>query len=286
MIGKLSILLALILVGVLGFGSTVSAGPDPYYSDFDAAMAAAKEKNMDVLIKFYTDWCHWCHTIDTVVLVQDQAKEFFTREMLMVRVNAEVDTLLAQKYAISGYPTLVLVHPDGAEVDRIVGYMPIAPFLQQLRDYENGIGTLDDLLAKAKTSEDRELFFKIADKFKYRGGADDARAWFTKIVETGSGTDSLSGEARMSLADMIRRAKDYDAALARFKKIESDFGSGRFAETAAIWQAICFRQMGDTAQAISGFERYVTAYPKAEDVDYAQKQIEKLKNPPAEDGKS
>lgn len=286
MIRKLSTVLAVALVAVLGLGLSVTAQDDPYYSDFDAAMAAAKEKNMDVLIKFYTDWCHWCHTIDTVVLVQDQAKEFFTNEMLLVRVNAEVDTMLAQKYAISGYPTLVLVHPDGAEIDRVVGYMPIAPFLKQLKDYENGIGTLDDLLNKAKTSEDRELFMEIADKYKYRGGPDDAKVWFTKVVESGPGTDSLSGEARMSLADMIRRAKDYETALANFKAIESDFGTGMFAENASIWQAIVYRQMGDTAQAISGFERFIKTYPNAEDVEYAQKQIEKLKNPTATEGKS
>ena len=286
MIRKYSTLLAIALVCVLGLGSTVLADQDPYYSDFDAAMAAAKEKDMDLLIKFYTDWCHWCHTIDTVVLVQDQAKEFFTNEMLLVKVNAEVDTLLAKKYAISGYPTLVLVHPDGVEIDRLVGYEPIAPFLQHLRDYKNGIGTLDDLLNKAKASTDRGLYMEIADKYKYRGGPEDAKIWFTKVVESGSATDSLAGEARMSLADMIRRAKDYDAALAKFQAIEKDFGDGMFAETAAIWQAIVYRQKGDTVQAISGFERYISAYPNAEDVEYAQKQIEKLKNPPVEDGKS
>lgn len=286
MIRKLSTVLALALVCILGLGLTATAQDDPYYADFDAAMAAAKEKNMDVLIKFYTDWCSWCKMIDTVVLVQDQAKEFFTNEMMLVRVNAEVDTMLAKKYAISGYPTLVLVHPDGSEIDRIVGYMTIAPFLKQLRDYEQGIGTLDDLLNKAKTSDDRTMFLDIANKYKYRGGPDDAKVWFTKVVETGPGTDSLSGEARMSLADMIRRTKDYDAALANYKQIESDFGGNMFAENAAIWQAVCYRLKGDTAQAISEFERFIATYPKAEDVEYAQKQIEKLKNPTAEEGKS
>lgn len=281
---KISTSLIVLFVAVLAFGATATA--DPYFDDVDACMQAGKEADKNVLIKFYTDWCGWCKHIDTTVLNLPEAEQFFTDEMLLVRVNAEVDTMLARKYSVSAFPTLVLVKPTGEEIDRIVGFMPVDPFLTTLREYEQGIGTLDDLLGKAEDGTDRELYMQIAEKYQYRGGNDEAKAWYTKVVDAGAGNDSLSGEARMNLADMKRRDKMTDEALADFKQIETDFQGQEFAATAAIWQAIIHRQNGDTTQAIAGFERFIADYPNSEDTSYARKQIDKLKNPPVDNGKS
>ncbi|MDX9858356.1 MAG: tetratricopeptide repeat protein [candidate division Zixibacteria bacterium] len=218
--------------------------------------------------------------LDTVVFVDSSVKEYFTNEMVLVKVNAEKDTLLARRFHVSGYPTAVLVTNTGEEVDRIVGYAPPDEYLKTIKDYRNGIGTLDDLLTQAGAGPDRELFYKVADKYKYRGGDSAAIAWYTKVVEAGEPTDSLSGEARMALADMHRRAKEYDKSLATFAAIKNDFGTGRFAEAAGIWTAIVYRAMGDTTAAINAFEAFISSYPESEDVGYAKAQVEKLKNPP------
>jgi thioredoxin-like negative regulator of GroEL len=218
--------------------------------------------------------------LDTVVFVDPAVKEFFTNDMVLVKVNAEKDSLLARRFHISGYPTAVLVKNDGSEVDRIVGYAPPAEYLKTIQDYQQGIGTLDDLLGQAEASVDRELYYKIAEKYKYRGGDNDAVAWYSKVVEAGEPTDSLSGEARMSLADMQRRSKEYEQSLAAFADIKKDFGTGKFAEAAQIWSAIVYRMMGDTAASISAFEAFVGEYPESDDIGYAKAQIEKLKNPP------
>ena len=218
--------------------------------------------------------------LDTVVFVDPAVVDFFTKQMVFAKINAEVDTVLAKRFHVSGYPTAVLVKADGSEIDRIVGYMPTAPYLKTIKDYQQGIGTLDDLLNQAKTKEDRKLYFDIADKYKYRGGDEGATEWYDKVISSGEPTDSLSGEARMALADMYRRAKDYDKALDSFASIKKDFGSGMFAETADIWMAVVYRTKGDTAAAINQFEQFIANYPESEDVGYAKSQVEKLKNPP------
>lgn len=202
--------------------------------------------------------------------------DYFATEVVLAKFNAEIDSALAKAYHISGYPTLVLTDNKGEEIDRIVGYLDPPEFVQKITDYRNGIGTLDDLLSKADTSSDRNLFYEIAEKYKYRGGADEAKEWFTKVIDAGEATDSLAGESRMALADMIRRTKDYDAARGAFAAIMKDFKGTVFAETAEIWQAIVYRQAGDTTAAVTAFQDFIKHYPESEDVEYAQKQIDKL----------
>lgn len=207
--------------------------------------------------------------------------DFFTNEMVLAKFDAEKDTALARQYKVSAFPTVVLADKDGKEIDRIVGYSKPGSFVKTLQEYEQGIGTLDDLLNRSQNQADslRKLGFEIADKYKYRGGRDEAMGWFEKIIALGDPVDSLSGEARMAIADMYRRDKEYMRALVEFASVIQDFEGKPFAMDAEIWSAIVYRMKGDTATAIGAFEDFIKHYPESEDVDYAQKQIEKLKNP-------
>jgi len=211
------------------------------------------------------------------VLTDQKVIDFFTNEMILAKINGKTDTMLSRQYHVSAFPTLVMLDKEGKEVDRIVGYMPADNFLTKIRNYQKGIGTLQDLLNKAKTTPDRRLYFKIAEKFKYRGGGEDAATWYQKVIDEGDPVDSLSGESRLSIADMHRRAKDYSKALEDFSQIMKNFDGSPFAEEAEIWRAIVFRQKGDTTNAIAAFEGFIKHYPNSEDVSYAEKQITKLK---------
>lgn len=195
----------------------------------------------------------------------------------MAKVNGKEDTLLAQQHHIVAYPTLVMVDKNGDEVDRVVGYEEPDSLLTKLRDYRKGIGTLADLLTKAEANPDRFLSLEIAEKYHYRGGNENAVTWYQKVIDTGDPRDSLSGESRTAMADMYRRAKEYATALEAFTGIMKDFEGSMFAQDAEIWRAIVHRQKGDTTTAITAFEEFIEHYPESEDVDYAQKQIAKLK---------
>lgn len=241
------------------------------------------------------------------MFVDAKVVDYFTKEMLMAKINGDVDTIVKNKYAISGFPTAILFGPDGKEVDRIIGYAPPDEYLKMVQDYKAGVGTLTDLLRQAElepaTKETNLLaslergwyrqahyvrprlrYFSIADKYKYNGGSDQAAVWFDKVIAAGTPTDSLSGESKMALADLQRRAKKLDDALAAYTQIETEFGGNVFSEQASIWQAIILRQKADTTGAIGAFEKFIEKYPKSEDVEYAKKQIDKLKTPPPPSG--
>ena len=263
----------------------------PYYNSLQEAKEVVGTSDKPILIDFYTDWCTWCATIDTVLLIDSAAIEFFSNEMVLVKINVQKDTVvtakndtvfakaLAEEYHISGYPTIVMIDKDGVEIDRLVGYVPPAQFIKTFRDYGKGIGTLTDLLSKVEIEPDRALYLKIAEKYKYRGGSEEAVKWFQKIIDEGSSTDSLSGESRMALADMKRRDKDYDKAIADYALLVKDFKGKELGEDAKIWTAIAYSQKGDTTKAIKQFEDYIKAYPESENnANYCRKQIEKLKD--------
>lgn len=212
------------------------------------------------------------------MLIDTSIIEYFSNEMILIKANARKnDSLTARKYNVSAYPTFVLTDNKGKEIDRIVGYLPAKEFLAKVDDYMHGIGTLDDLLAKVDSSKDRTLYFEIADKYKYRGAPDEAKSWFEKVITDGKPTDSLSGEARFALADMMLRSKEYVNSIAAFKEIKKDFKGTPLDEAASIYIPYVTMKKGDTLNAIKGFEQFIKDFPESDDAKYATKTISELK---------
>jgi tetratricopeptide (TPR) repeat protein len=120
----------------------------------------------------------------------------------------------------------------------------------------------------------------IADKYKYRGGTEEGVVWFQKVIDSGEPLDSLTGEARMALADDLRRAEKYDESIAAFAEIQEDFGTGYFADDAEIWIAIVHRQNDNKDEALKRFQAYIETHDSSGNVDYCLSQIEKLTAPP------
>jgi len=215
--------------------------------------------------------------LDTVVFVDAKAVDFFTNEMVLVKINADIDSVTARGFHVMGYPTAVLIGADGEEIDRLIGFAETDEYLGTLRDYSNGIGTLADQLRTYEASPERGLAFEIADKYKYRGDSEPAMAWYEKVIEMGAPTDSLSGESRLAIADTHRRNKDYDLARSSFEQMMTDFAGLEMAVTAAIYVGVTLRQKGDTTAAIVAFQSFVEQYPDGDATEYAKSQIETLK---------
>ena len=310
----LVVLISLFILSLSAFAQdTENIKKAPYVEDFAKAKEMAAEGNKPIIIDFYTDWCTWCKKFDKEQMITEAAINYFTNEVVMAKVNAEVDTVLAREFGVRGYPTFVLTSSSGEEIDRVSGYLPIDEFIKTMSDYQKGIGTLQAVLADAEKSEDRSLYFNLADKYKYRGDSKNARVWFDKIIASAD-KDSLSGEASMSIADMMRRNDKDDEAMAAYKQIIVDYagtqfeGKGMlyvghmhrwgkefekalnvyngvmekykgldFEEQAEIYRAIAYRDKGDTAQAIIAYADFVKHWPESEDVEYANKQVRKLR---------
>jgi tetratricopeptide (TPR) repeat protein len=214
------------------------------------------------------------------VLTDKKVIDFFTNEMVLAKINGKEDSLLKKEHHVSAFPTLVMLDKDGQEVDRVVGYRNPDEFLTTLRNYRNGIGTLADLLHQAESDSDRTLAYEIGEKYKYRGGSKEAEVWFKKVIENGNSRDSLSGEARMEVADMYRRAEEYDRALDAFKSITEDFRNTELGDDAELWVGVVYRQKGDTANAINAYKGFLERHPESDDIDWVQRQITKLEGKP------
>ena len=106
-----------------------------WLTDLEEAKKQAAAENKPILMFFTgSDWCGWCMKLHEDVLDKDEFQDFAKDSVILLELDfpntkPQSDALkkqnkaLDEKFKVDGYPTVVLVAPDGEkELDRTVGY--------------------------------------------------------------------------------------------------------------------------------------------------------------------
>lgn len=119
---------------------------DLWMTDYPAALQKASKENKLILLDFTgSDWCPWCIKLDQELFSQKTFKDYAEKNLVLVLVdfprgkkaaeqsetlrkqnqalqgNEQTDKELHKKYPaynVNGYPTLVLLDPQGKELKR------------------------------------------------------------------------------------------------------------------------------------------------------------------------
>lgn len=169
-------------------------------------LAAAKSQNKVVMVDVMTEWCKWCVELDNKVYSQKEIGEFANANQINYKIDAEngEGPDFAKKYGVNGYPTILFLDASGNEIDRIVGYIPVKDFKEQMMDYNKGVNTYNDLKAKLeKDPGNVEANLKFADKLMAIGKDDEAKASLNKIIEVdAANTQGKTDEAKLRMATL------------------------------------------------------------------------------------
>lgn len=104
-----------------------------WQTDFKKASKDAAEKKQPIMAVFSgSDWCSWCIKLDKEIFSQNEFKNFAKGKLVLfladfpsnkqlpediVKQNKE----LAEKYKIEGFPTVLIMDPDGKVIGK-TGY--------------------------------------------------------------------------------------------------------------------------------------------------------------------
>jgi len=124
---------------VCGAAVTLLAGDLPWTTSVPEAKAKAEKESKLVFLDFTgSDWCGWCKKLDAETFAKSEFADYAKKNLVLVEVDfprtkSQSDELkmankeLAKKYEVTGYPTLVVLKPDGTVVWKQVGYMEGGP---------------------------------------------------------------------------------------------------------------------------------------------------------------
>jgi thioredoxin-like negative regulator of GroEL len=176
---------------------------------FDQVLARARDEQKPVMLDFYATWCSPCKKLERETFQDPDVTSFTSEQLVCARRNAERDDglELARRFMVLNYPTVILLNPDGTEIDRHVGYLPPTDYLALLQNYLAGINTLDDYQRRvAESPDDAELHLELGTKLSHRLMGDEAEYHLQRVTELDPANESgLAVEALMMLGDLHRR---------------------------------------------------------------------------------
>lgn len=115
-------------------------------TDYEASLAAAQASGRLVLLNFTgSDWCVWCQRLREQILSQKPFLDYARERLVLVEVDfpeaagqpaslKAQNQALKERYAVTGYPTVIFADADGRELGR-TGYMQGGPktFVRELK---------------------------------------------------------------------------------------------------------------------------------------------------------
>lgn len=112
---------------------TAAGGKVEWLTDFDAAKAEARAQNKTLLIDFTgSDWCPPCIALEKIVFSQPGFAEYAAKNLVLLEVDfprrkeqtaaqKEANQKLAGQFGVEGFPTVILLDPNGKVVGKL-GY--------------------------------------------------------------------------------------------------------------------------------------------------------------------
>ena len=129
-------ILALIFCGMT---AQLLAADAEWLTSVPKAEALAKKENKLVLLDFTgSDWCSWCKRLDAETFSKPEFSDYASKNLVLVQVDfpaqkpqsaalKAANEALQAKYQVSGFPTLVVLKPDGTVLWNQPGYLAGGP---------------------------------------------------------------------------------------------------------------------------------------------------------------
>ncbi len=252
---------AFLLSCALAVPRPVSAAPPFSVSSLKSAQVLALKTGRVILIDFYTTWCGPCKKLDQITWQNPQVRRWLTRNTISLKMDAEKQTALAKRYKINAYPTLLLLKPNGTEIDRLIGFQEPAEFLMEAKQALAG----QDSVARAKAKltptgkNDPMQRMQYARALAEKGQTAEALQEFLWCLDEGGKRDSAFSGVRLSflLGDIVQLGRSYSPALTALKNRRDQAAAELEGKTANYQSVMDFAAYNDT---LKETEKTLAAY--------------------------
>jgi tetratricopeptide (TPR) repeat protein len=205
----------------------------------------------------------------------DSYVQKFLNNFAIAKINAEIDTITAARYGVRSYPTILVLKPNGVEIDRLVGYYPPVEFVGGIVNALSGIGTLEDLQNKlAARPKDVDLTYEVGQKYRWRGDYDKAAAYFQQVMALDTNNaKKLAAQAAYNLGHMQYKEKNYSAAIGLWQKMIGTYPQDSAIIDAQLMVALSYQKANDFKNAKAEFKHFLQKYPDTDEKEWINEQL-------------
>ena len=247
------------MVALCALATTSSAAVKWTDESYEQMMARAKQENKYVFIDFFATWCGPCKRMDEVTFTDAKVQELLN-SMIAADWDAEKEpwNAVAKRYKVSAYPTLLVIGPDGKEVDRHLGFLEPAAFIETIDGYRRGVGTIAALEKQLSARpDDVELLYKVGSKHAEAGRSKEAAAALNKVLTLDPRNATRNPNILYSLGDAYYMDASYAEAKPCVTRLITDYKDSEVAPSAMKRLAATEYKLGNNDVAVATYEKSI-----------------------------
>jgi thiol-disulfide isomerase/thioredoxin len=279
--------------------TTVTEGGIQFlHDDWKTAIRLSKSMNKPIFLDAHTNWCAPCKLMSRTTFVDKNVVQFFNEKFINLKMDMEQGDgiILAKKYGIKAYPTLLFIDNEGIMLHRGVGMKEVEPFLELAKealDPEKRLAAWDNRYTKGERNPDflKDYALRLSQvldprqqiaaeaylqtqkswltndnlKFIYRF-ADDARSpLFAYLVKNKARFKTLFGEdvevkIQNATADCLLNEKNLPSLTLADSIIELVYEEAKAERYASNYRLVYYRMKGDRQAYAEAAEMYFKDY--------------------------
>jgi len=182
---------------------TTTAHADP--PAIEAALAHAGRRGLPLLVEFGAEWCPPCRDFEQHVLPsRDVVAALRAIEFVRYDVDRAPGDAAAARYRVDGYPTFLILEPDGTERLRRIGIGTGTPWFVALASQarEPGRSTAELEAAVADEPNNPAARMRLAERYRTTHRVADAAAEYRAIDQIPNLHRELAAQAAAALDDL------------------------------------------------------------------------------------
>jgi thioredoxin-related protein len=250
----LALLLTLLLTCFCGVSSAAH-----WVTDFNKALAEAKQSSKPIFMDVYAEWCTWCHKLDKEVYSDPKFMEY-TKNYVLARIDSEDGGLgsnIAEKYDVDSLPTMIVLNSQGKVLNRISGFMTTPKLIEEL-EYVRKL-----LDAETKNSTSVDASFLLAGAYVERQMYREAEDRYKKVLESPAATPVQKEKAQFSVGLAEYYQGNLQPALHVLDQYHSTYRNGASGEDALLLLSQIHIELNSNHKALQYLREFMQRYPKS-----------------------
>lgn len=230
----------LIITTVFACGASKKTTPIKWETSLDMAMKQAKAKDQIIMIDVYTEWCTWCKELDEKTYKQKDVVAL-AKKMVSLKLNPEESedgALIAQKFAVTGYPTILFINADGVLLNRVGGYVEGAAFLPYIEKALSEKDRIETILTAKEPSMDKLNIYLES------GDLENAKKVYGELETKKLLKDSDMASILLGFGLTLAQKQNYEEASVYFNDIINKYPNSEERNMAEYYTAVTFIVQG------------------------------------------
>lgn len=200
------------------------AGEINWNTDFDKALQMAADQEKAVVVDVYADWCGPCRMMERRTF-RDEKVQKKMLEFIPLKVNADTQQDIAERYGVTGLPTTLVLNPQGGVLVAQPGYLSPHNFMVVLNAADQSIKDLDEEIKVVESQpQDLERTLALARRLLDLQRGKEALPWFERVLAGSSSNDTdIKAPASFGMGMAYASSGDFARAVDQLEGVQRDY---------------------------------------------------------------